>query len=221
MGASPIAMRDASVRLEIADEPPGAVDAAPVGVERVHDLRRSPTPTVEREQGERDVVGERKIPVELPGDLLWILGPGDLEVLRPAQGRDALAVLGPDPLHRPTKQVGEEEAVDQHRLGPGNWLLVPGHEAGPGGEEEVACGVGIHEVAGAEDVAELRAGSAVIDQRLEPDDPVADPHEFAALAMGRDVADLEVPLPPGLLEEQAEVVAAVEAAVDEVDADAL
>src|SRR4029453_15118423 len=83
-------------------------------------------------------MGEREVPIELPGHLLRVLGARDLEVLRLAQRRDAFAMLGPDPLHSPTEQVGEEEAVHQHRLRPWDWLLVAGHEPGPGGAEEVA-----------------------------------------------------------------------------------
>jgi hypothetical protein len=35
--------------------------------------------------------------------------------------------------------------------------------------------------------------------------------------MGRDVADLEIPLPARLFEEEAQVIAAVEAAIDQID----
>jgi hypothetical protein len=51
------------------------------------------------------------------------------------------------------------------------------------------------------------------------DDLVAEPHELAALAVRRDVADLRLAVPSGLLEEEPQVVVGVETTIDQIDAD--
>jgi hypothetical protein len=130
-------------------------------------------------------------------------------------------VLGADPLHRAAEEVGEKQAVHQHGLRPGDRLLVARDEAGTRGGEELLRGVGRDEVAGAEDIPDARTRAAVLDEALEVDHLFAEADELAPLAVRGDVADLEDAAPAHLLEEQAEIVIAVEAAVDEVDGDAL
>src|SRR4030095_5035286 len=145
----------------------------------------------------------------------------DLEILEFAERRDAVAVLGADPLHRAAEEVGEKQAVHQHGLRPGDRLLVARDDAGTGDGEDLLRGVRRDEVTGAEDVPDARTRAAVLDEALEVDHLFAEADELAPLAVRGDVADLEDAPPAHLLEEQSEIVIAVEAAIDEVDGDAL
>src|SRR5690349_23981846 len=70
MGASPALMAlPSSLGLQVADDPPGAVHVPLEDVEGVVHRGLAALPAVEGEAGEGDVVGEREVPVELPGHL--------------------------------------------------------------------------------------------------------------------------------------------------------
>src|SRR5437868_9779852 len=113
---------------DVTDEAAGAVDAAAILIEGVDEDGLAAADPVQREARERDVVGQGEIAVELTRDLVRILRPRDLEVLQGPQGRDALAVLGANPLHGAAEQVGQEQAIHEHGLRPRDRLLVPGDE---------------------------------------------------------------------------------------------
>src|SRR5262249_10298233 len=169
--------------LDVPDETARAVHALLVLVERVDEARPSPAGAVQIETGERDVVGEREVAVETTGDFLRVLGPRDLEILEFPERRDAFPVLRAYPLHGAAQEVREKQAVDQHGLGPWDRLLIPGHEPGTGREQELPGRVGRDEVAGAENVADAWAGAAVLDQVLEMDDLLPEPHQLTTLSV--------------------------------------
>jgi hypothetical protein len=58
----------------------------------------------------------------------------------------------------------------------------------------------------------------MLDEILEVDDLLSEPDQLPPLPVGGDIADLEGAPAPHLFEDEAEVVVAVEAPIDEVDA---
>src|SRR5262249_42029452 len=135
--------------------------------------------------------------------------------------REALAVLRPHPFHGAAQEVGEEEAVHQHRFGPRDGLLVARDEPRSGLHEELPRRIRGDEVAGAENVAEMVTRPAVSHEVLEVDDLVAEADKLSSLTVRGDVADRERAPPADLLEEETQVVVAVKAAIDQMDADTL
>src|SRR5262249_31718 len=114
-----------------------------------------------------------------------------------------------------------EQAVHQHGLGPRDRLLVAGHEASAGGQQELPRGVRRDEIAGPEVVADAPARPAVLDEVLEMDHLLSEADQLPPLTMRRDVGDLEGAPAPHLLEDEPEIVVAVEAAIDQMDAASL